>query len=56
MMNLIILTKSDLYSPNVKKARVDLMDIKQSVINDVEKADLVLYIDDKHVEVLKSRF
>lgn len=55
-MKIIILTKSDLYSPNVKKARVDLMDIKQSVINTVQEADLVLYVDDKHVELLKSRF
>jgi hypothetical protein len=56
MMNLIILTKSDIYSPNVEKAHVELMDIKQSVIKDIEKADLVLYIDDKDIQVLKSRF
>jgi hypothetical protein len=56
MMNLIILTKSDIYSPNAAKTRIELMDVKQSVIKDIEEADLVLYIDDKDIQVLKSRF
>lgn len=55
-MKLIILTKSDIYNPNAVKTRVELMDVKQSVIKDIEEADLVLYIDDKDIQVLKSRF
>ena len=57
MMKIIILTKSDLCNPNVIKARVGCTDFKYpSVTEDIEKADLVLYIDDKDIQVIKSRF
>jgi hypothetical protein len=55
-MKLIILTKSDLYNPNAVRTRVEYMDFKHSVTEDIEKADLVLYIDDKDIQVIKSRF
>jgi hypothetical protein len=55
-MKIIILTKSDLYNTNVSKNAICFTDFKQSVIKDIERADLALYIDDKHVEIIKSRF
>jgi hypothetical protein len=56
-MKLIILTKSDLHNSNVVKTRVEYTDFKYPVVTeDIEKADLVLYIDDKDVQVIKSRF
>lgn len=56
MMKLIILTKSDLYNPDKIKTRVEYTDFKHPVTKDIEEADLVLYIDNKDVQVIKSRF
>jgi hypothetical protein len=55
-MKIIILTKSDLCNTNVSKNAILCTDFKQSVYEDIVRADLALYIDDKHVEVIKSRF
>ena len=55
-MKIIILTKSDLCNKSVSKNAISVFDFKKLVLEDIERADLVLYIDDKHVELLKSRF
>jgi hypothetical protein len=55
-MKIIILTKSDLCNNRVSKNAILCTDFKQSVIKDIERVDLALYIDDKHIEVIKSRF